>query len=159
MKKLFILLVILILLGCEQLPDDPDNAIVSGYIYHQAVPIESVLVDGEWKYVNWEFYDPAESVQVFVESDINSSTPYRGPDVIGYTDSTGFYSIPVYLGHTEIKDYKGNIVGYDYVDYCDVRVLIVQDGRSSYDFGGGITLNRGGEFRLWTIAMTWFISP
>jgi len=156
----------LLLLGCEQKIDDPDNAVVSGYIYREAIPsdstfacIESTLVDtvnnvweydSGWVYIDWDFYNPVESVEVFVESDISSSIPYCGPDIIGYTDSTGLFSIPVYLGHTYCQE-----TGYNYVYYADVRVLCVYKG-VSYDFGGGITLSRGKEFKLWTICLKWF---
>ena len=152
--------------GCEQKIDDPDNAIVSGCIYREAIPsdstfacIESTLVDSAnnvweydsgWVYIDWDFYNPVESVEVFVESDITSSVPYCGPDIISYTDSTGLFSIPVYLGHTY---YPGT--GYNYVYYADIRVLCMYKG-VSYDFGGGITLGRGKEFRLWTICLKWF---
>ena len=159
MKKVYILLAVLFMLGCEQLPDDPDNAIVSGYIYKQAVAVESVWVDPVWEYVEWEFFDPAESIHVWVESDITSAVPYLGPDIDGYTNVNGFFSIPVYLGHTGVKDANGNIIGYEYNDYADVRVMVLQTvepGGINYDFGGGITLGRGKEFRLYTIAIPWF---
>lgn len=159
MKKAFMLIIILILLGCKQLPHDPDNAIVSGYIYKRAVPVESVWVNNSWRYIKWDFYDPAESIHVWVESDMTSSTPYLGPDIDGYTNANGFYRIPVYLGHTEVRDINGNIIRYEYTHYADVRVfvfhLLVPD-TMMYDFGGGITLGRGREFRLPPIALAWF---
>lgn len=159
MKKLFVLIIMLVVFGCYQLPEDPDNAIISGYIYKRAVPVESVWVDETWKYIDWEFFDPAESVQVWVESDFTSQVPYRGPDIDGYTDANGLYTIPIYLGHTKVKDANGNIVGYEYTDYADVRVFalhfLVPD-TLIYDFGGSITLGRGREFRLPPIALPWF---
>ena len=152
MKKLYILVLVLALLGCEQLPDDPDNAIVSGYIYKQATPIESVLVDGNWKYIKWDFYDPAESIQVWIEGDLTSTIPYAGPDIDGYTDKNGLFSIPIYLGHTE----DATTHNYEYKYYVDVRVFVIGSATLMYDFGGGITLGRGKEFRLFPIALSWF---
>ncbi|MDI6839943.1 MAG: hypothetical protein QMD71_03660 [bacterium] len=145
-----LLLSLLLITGCEQKPLDTDNAVVSAYIYEYAVPTDSVFVDSVWEYTKWDFYNPVESVQVFVEPDIASAIPYRGPDIIGYTDSTGLFSIPVYLGHTQCGS------SYEYVYYADVRVLCVYKGGKYYDYGGGITLARGKEFRLWPIALMWF---
>jgi hypothetical protein len=160
MRKFLALTAVFFLLGCEQLPEDPDNAVVSGYIYKKAVATDSVFVDNAWTVIKWDFYDPAESVHVWVESDLASSAPYVGPDISGYTDENGLFSIPVYLGHKEQRTCAGDLLGYEYVYYADVRVFALNDiaGRGTMsDFGSGITLNRGSEFRLWTIALQWFI--
>ena len=149
---------LLIILGCEQKATDPSNAIVSGYVYRSVVYTDSTLQDSIWVYTDWDFYDPVESVQVWVESDIMSSIPYNGPDVMGYTDASGKFSIPVYLGHNTIKDAEGSIVGYEYVHYADVRVWCVYKGGLSYDFGGGITLEAGKEFELYPICLEWLSS-
>jgi len=146
---------LLIILGCEQKPSDSSNVIVSGYVYHSVVYTDSTLHDSVWVYTDWDFYDPAESVQVWVESDITSSVPYTGPDIMGYTDSLGRFEIPIYLGHTPIKDYDGFITGYEYVYYADVRVWCVYKGGLFYDFGGGITLEAGKEFELFPICIEW----
>jgi len=153
--------------GCdEQQPlDDPDNAIVSGYVYQLAVATDSVIdtiirdtlgipTDTLWTYIDWDFSIPVESVQVWVESDCGSDVPYQGPDIDGYTDSNGFYNIPIYLGHRAVKDCAGNITGYEYVYFADVRVFVVYKGLF-YDFKGGITLGRAREFRLFPIALDW----
>ncbi|MBI4723027.1 MAG: hypothetical protein HY769_08565 [Candidatus Stahlbacteria bacterium] len=154
MKKIYFLVLVFCLLGCEQLPDDPDNAIVSGYIYKRATPIDSVLVEGNWKYIEWDFYDPAESIHVWIESDLASTIPYKGPDIDGYTDKNGLFSIPIYLGHTEDVNHN-----YEYMYYADVRVFvpyILGSDTLMYDFGGGITLGRGKDFRLYPISLSWF---
>jgi hypothetical protein len=159
MRKLLALTPVLFLLGCEQLPEDPDNAIISGYIYKKAIATDSVFVDGAWTVIEWNFYDPAESIHVWVESDLASSIPYVGPDVDGYTNADGLFSIPIYLGHTEKRACAGELTGYEYTYYADVRVFAIHDirGRPSMsDFGSGITLGRGKEFRLWNIALQWF---
>ncbi len=154
-------------MGCnEKQPlDDPDNAIVSGYVYKRATPTDSVIdtiirdtagipIETLWTYIDWTFSDPAESVQVWIESDITSPLPYAGPDIDGYSDSTGFYSIPIYLGHTAVKACGGDIVGYEYTYFADARVFVLYKG-FIYDFGGGITLGRGREFRLFPISISW----
>jgi len=153
LKYLVPLAVVLLLLGCYQDLDDPDNAIVSGYVYECAVAGGDTLY-GEGYYTEAEFYNPVESVHVWIESDIESEIPYMGPDVDGYTDANGFFSIPVYLGHTErLSSY--HVVDYDYVYYADVSVFWVYKGMLFYDFGGGITLGRGKEFRLFETTLLW----
>lgn len=145
---------ILVILGCEQQPTDSSNATVVGYVYHNVEYTDSVFQDSIWIYTQWHFEHPAESVLVFVEGDILSKVPYKGPDKWGYTDSLGRYEIPVYLGHDPI--YLGaDIVGYEYVHFCDARVLAIYKGGWFYDFGGGITLHAGHEFRLWPICLEW----
>ncbi len=166
-KKIFILLVCLLpLLGCEQMEDDPDNAIVKGTIYRHVVFTDSVFQDTVWVYTDWHFTDPAEGVQVWVEGDITSQVPYGGPDVMGYTDENGVYRIPVYLGH-DYGQFTGDIYeeltsefpGYTHVYYADVRVFTVYRGGWFYDFGGGITLRAGEEFVLWPICLEWGYTP
>ncbi len=155
------------LVGCNQQQplDDPDNAIVSGYVYKTAIPTDSVIdsvvvdtlgipTDTIWAYIDWAYSNPAENVHVWVESDLCSEIPYVGPDIDGYTDSTGFYSVPIYLGHTAVKACGGDITGYEYVYFADVRVFVLYTS-FMYDFGGGITLGRAREFRLPTIALNW----
>lgn len=148
-KAVIFLLCLLPLLGCEQMADDPDNAIISGKIYRHVVYTDSVFAESLWVYTNWYFTDPVESVQVWVESDISSAVPYVGPDVMGYTDSEGIFSIPLYLGHTYCS-----LTGYSYVYYADVRVFCIYGGWF-YDFGGGITLKEGEEFKLFPTCLEW----
>lgn len=166
MRKFIIpLLCLLPILGCEQAEDDPDNAIVTGRVYKHVVFTDSIFVDTAWVYTDWRFTDPAESVQVWVEGDEGSAVPYRGADIMGYTDSDGVYRIPVYLGHTygrfsgDVYDDPGAFSGYTYVYYADVRVFCVYKGGWSYDFGGGITLRSGEEFVLWPICLEWGYTP
>jgi hypothetical protein len=154
--------------------DDPDNATISGEVYKNVVYTDSVaigfkwvytdsvLVDSvwvytdsmlspmEWRYTDWYFTNPVESVQVWVESDENSAVPYTGPVIMGYTDSLGRFSIPIYLGHTYC-----DLTGYTYLYYADVRVFCIYKGGWSYDFGGGLTLKAGEEFKLFPICMEW----
>lgn len=148
-------IIAMVLFGCEQTADDPDNAIVSGYVYRHVAYTDSVFVDTAWIYTDWYFYDPIESVQVWVESDITSKVPYTGPDIMGYTDSLGRFEIPVYLGHRPIKDYSGFVTGYEYVYYADVRVWCAYKGTLLHDFGGGITLEAGKRFELYPVCMEW----
>lgn len=150
-----IILLSCFIMGCEQPLDDPDNAYVSGIIYQYAFAIDSVYVDTGWIYTDWEFSNPVESVQVWIEGDINSSVPYQGPDIQGYTNSEGLFSVPVYLGQT-LSD--NSITGYDFVEYADVRVFAVFKG-NIFDFGGGLTVARGKDSRLFPIALTWFLKP
>jgi len=150
MKKkvvVFLLLCLLPLLGCEQKADDPDNAILLGEVYRHVVYTDSVFIDTVWVYTDCYFTDPVESVQVWVESDEESGVPYIGPDIMAYTDSLGKFRIPVYLGHTYAD-------GYDYRYYVDVRVFCIK-GAWFYDFGGGITLKAGEEFKLYPICLEW----
>jgi hypothetical protein len=146
---------LLVILGCEQKPSDSSNAIVSGNVYRSVVYKDSTWRDSVWVYTDWDFYDPAESVQVWIEGDCESEIPYAGPDVMGYTDSLGRFEIPIYLGHTLIKDSDGSITGYEYVYYADVRVWCVYKGGLFYDFGGGITLEAGEVFELFPICIEW----
>lgn len=156
MKYLSIaILLTCLLIGCEQQPDDVDNAVVTGVIYQYATATDSVFSDSEWVYTDWEFANPVESVQVWVEGDPNSSLPYEGPDIEGYTDENGYFSIPVYLGE---EPSEGSMTGYKYIEYADVRVFAVYKG-NMFDFGGGVTLGRGKEFKLFPIALTWFLNP
>ena len=143
--RIFVLTLFALFLGCAQEPGDEDNAVVTGRIYKYAeyeTPSDSV----------WIFYEPVESVTVYVESDIDSDIPYEGPDIIGFTDSRGIFSIPVYLGNTADATKPS---GYKPVYYADVRVLVVYNGKG-YDFGGGITLGRGDTFYLGSISLEWF---
>jgi len=146
---------LLMILGCEQKPNDSNNALVSGYVYRSVAYKDSTWYDSIWIYTDWDFYDPAESVQVWVEGDCDSEVPYNGPDIMGYTDSLGRFEIPIYLGHTPIMDYDGLITGYEYVYYADVRVWCVYKGGLFYNFGGGITLEAGKEFELFPICIGW----
>lgn len=148
-KTVIFLLCLLPLLGCEQMADDPDNAILSGEVYRHVIYTDSVFIDTVWVYTDCYFTDPVESVQVWVESDVESDIPYTGPDIKGYTDSHGRFSIPVYLGHT-----YSDLTGYTYVYYADVRVFCVKGGWF-YDFGGGISLKAGEEFKLFPICLEW----
>lgn len=149
--------------GCEQKSDDIDNAFITGYIYQSRLGSGDstyVVTDssydtlaGQWDYSGYWFYfdcnyvNPVESVQIWVESDIESSIPYNGPDIYGYTDANGYYEIPVYLGHTYCP------TGYDYVYSADVQVWYISKSGLYFSWGGGITLKRGGEFRLPTICL------
>lgn len=154
MKYIFITaLLVCLLIGCERKPDDPSNAIVSGKIYKLAVATDSVFADSQWKYTDWNFLNPVESVQVWIERDPNSSNSYKGPGIVGITDSSGNFSIPVNLGEDSVQ---GNVTGYRYVEYADVEVKAIYKGVLTYNFGGGITLERGETFPLFPIALTQF---
>jgi len=146
---------LLLILGCEQKPGDSSNAIVSGNVYRSVVYTDSTWQDSVWVYTEWDFYNPVESVQGWIEGDCESAIPYAGPDVMGYTDSLGRFEVPVYLGHNLIKDYNGFIMGYEYVHYADVKVWCVYKGGFFYNFGGGITLEAGEVFELFPICFVW----
>ncbi|MCK4595467.1 hypothetical protein KAT73_01700 [candidate division WOR-3 bacterium] len=166
-KALILLLCLLPILGCEQMEDDPDNAIVTGVVYRHVVFTDSIFQcqDSIWVYTDWYYTDPAESVQVWVESDEMSGVPYIGPDVMGYTDSEGIYRIPIYLGHTYgtfsgdvYNELSEDFTGYTYKYYADVRVFCLYKGGWFYDFGGGLTLKAGEEFILFPVCLDWYVS-
>ncbi len=120
----FALLASLLTLSCQGLLEDSGSyAIVEGYVYADASMTRGV-----------------PGVEVIVESDENSQNPYQGPDLMTFTDSTGYFSIKVFL------TYEATDTSVSYHDIADVSVYYNYRGRSfRYT---GVSVHVGGVYRL-----------
>ncbi len=125
-KTLFglILSTTLLVLACQGLLEDTQSyAVVEGYVYADASMTRG-----------------APGVEVIVESDENSQNPYQGPDLVTFTDSTGYFSVKVFLNYEETD------TSITYHNIADVSVYYNHQGRSfRYT---GVTVHVGGVYRL-----------
>lgn len=99
----------------------------------------------------WVFTDPShsrgvEGVQVIIESDPESDTPYEGPDRWTVTDGSGHFVGAVYLGRTE--------TGYNWVG--DLSVAYYWNNKI-FAWTGGITVAPGSVFTLPPVDTTMFM--
>ncbi len=128
LKSFFILGLISVglmgVMSCGLTDDQSAYAVIEGYVY-----TDSTLTH------------PAQGVYVIAESDVTSSVPYTGPDVMTWTDSTGFFHLEVYLGHSVQPD---SLPTYTYMG--DVAVSYHYEGRSFQ--WTGVSVHSGGVFRL-----------
>ena len=114
----------LTLLACQGLLEDAESyAVIEGYVYTDASMTRGV-----------------PGVEVIVESDPNSQNPYLGPDIMTFTDSTGFFSVKVFL------TYEATDTSVTYHDMADVSVYYNHRGKSfRYT---GVSVHVGGVYRL-----------
>lgn len=128
LKLLFILSNMLIF-GCQEL-DVKSSAVVEGYVYLS--PSQRT---------------PLEGVYIAIESDLSSDVPYRGPDVICYTNRNGYFRAEVVLGNEfDVENWETR-----YVYYADVSILFVYGAYSQRL--NGVTLRAGGVYTLPDIYM------
>lgn len=126
LKSLCILILISLSIlnyGCGLTEDSSSFAIVEGYVYTDAT-----------------FTTGAPGVEVIIESDLQSDIPYTGPDVITFTDSTGYFVAEVYLQHTR----SDSVAIYTYT--ADVSVYFYHRGNSFRI--NGVTLHTGKRYQL-----------
>ncbi len=120
----FALLASLLAIGCQGVLEDSQSyAIVEGYVYADAGMTRGV-----------------PGVEIIVESDENSQNPYQGPDIITFTDSTGYFAAKVFLTYSETD------TSVTYESIADVSVYYNHRGKSfRYT---GVTVHVGGVYRL-----------
>ncbi len=111
-------------LACQGLWEDSQSyAVVEGYVYADASMTRG-----------------ASGVEVIVESDENSQNPYQGPDIMTFTDSSGYFSAKIFLNYEETD------TSITYHNIADVSVYFNYQGRSfRYT---GVTVHVGGVYRL-----------
>jgi len=114
----------MLFLACQGLLEDTESyAVIEGYVYSDASMTRGV-----------------PGVEVIVESDLNSQNPYYGPDIMTYTDSTGFFSVKVFLS------YEATDTSVTYYDVADVSVYFNYRGKSfRYT---GVSVHVGGVYQL-----------
>lgn len=124
-----VILLLLATAGCDEGIDDwNSSATVTGTVYTNAQRTQGV-----------------PGVQVVIESDPESETPYEGPDRWCVSDNTGHFQGAVFLGS---KD--GN---YNYVADLSVSYFY---GNMVFAWNGGITVSPGSNFTLPPVDLSMF---
>ena len=126
LRSLFILTLIsisILVYGCGLTEDSSSFAIVEGYVY-----------------TDQTFTTGVPGVEVVIESDLQSEKPYTGPDVITYTDSTGYFVAEVFLQQTRTD----SMPIYTYI--ADVSVYYYYRGNSLRV--NGVTLHTGKRYQV-----------
>lgn len=121
----------ILIYGCGLTEDSASYAIVEGYVYTDA-----------------SFSAGVPDVEVIIESDLQSDIPYSGPDVITYTDSTGYFVAEVYLQHTR----SDSVAIYTYT--ADVSVYYYYRGNSLRI--NGVTLHTGKRYQMPSVHLGMF---
>ena len=120
---------LLFVVSCDEGIDDwSSSAKITGYVYTDRTHTRGV-----------------EGVQVILEADIESETPYEGPDRWTTTNASGYFEGNIFLGNEE-GDYK-------YV--ADLDVAYFWHGKS-FRWGGGVTVGPGSHFTLPPVDTTMF---
>jgi len=120
---LAIALLLIAVMGCDEgINDWSSSAKVTGYVYADAA--HTVVLPG---------------VQVIVEGDPDSDSPYKGPDRWFTTDQNGYFEGIVFLGYSSAD------TTYNYLGDLDVAYFT---GQWSFRWGGGITVAPGSVFTL-----------
>ncbi len=123
-------LVLVLSVACEDGADDwNSSARVTGDVFTGADHTQGVA-----------------GVQVVIESDPNSDTPYEGPDRWILTDGRGHFEGAVFLGRTE--------TGYAYL--ADLSVQYFYNNKR-FLWSGGITVGPGSTFTLPAVDTTMFV--
>lgn len=135
--RLGMIVVLLTLWGCAEGTDDyPDAAKVSGYVYENETQSQGV-----------------QGIAVILESDPTSDTPYIGPDRWFFTDENGYFEGFLNLG-SERDACSGEIT---YYYFGDITIGYHYNGKM-FSWGGGATIQAGGNFICPPVFLTQFIS-
>jgi hypothetical protein len=115
--------------ACEDGIDDwNSSARVSGDVFTDAAHTQGI-----------------SGVQVVIESDQDSDTPYTGPDRWTNTDARGHFEGAVFLGHAAD--------GYTYLGDLSVQYFY---NNKHFSWTGGITVSPGSTFTLPAVDTTMF---
>jgi hypothetical protein len=118
-------IILLFMISCDPDQESPDYATISGRVY-----TDSTMTQG------------VSGVEIIVESDLGSETPYTGPDQFGNTDHDGNFSVSFYLGHTVATD---GTITHTYI--ADCKVSYWYQGHS-FSWDSGITVASGKDYIL-----------